>query len=206
MGGKRYQKKEPKSTTPAFFSGVCFLGIWDTTVLRGFVLAPLLAAFCIGLGFLLAGFVYMHKIRTVLAANGKSHTEKLDKMRTRIIIFAVTYAAPTASIIGCLLYEQNYLDEWMITWHNRVCRDPDYSLKCPSEAPENRDRVTWPAPIFWVFVLKYIAILSVPLASVAWIASKKTLKSWARFYRKCCGFRYDEAPQSARDYAYPSRL
>nr|KAG5702741.1 hypothetical protein BaRGS_003615 [Batillaria attramentaria] len=62
-------------------SGVCFTGIFDEDALRGFVLAPLVVYLIIGTSFLLAGFVSLFRIRTIMKSDG-TKTDKLEKLMT----------------------------------------------------------------------------------------------------------------------------
>lgn len=52
-------------------SGVCFTGLRDINLMRGFVLVPLFFYLILGSCFLLAGFVSLFRIRTVMKHEGK---------------------------------------------------------------------------------------------------------------------------------------
>ncbi|XP_055338191.1 frizzled-7-A-like [Paramacrobiotus metropolitanus] len=181
-------------------SGVCFLGLWDTSVLRGFVLAPLLLCIAVGLIFLLHGFVSLHRIRTDYVGRNNPQAGKLplDIERTKILSFSILFLFPMAVLVGCLLYESQFMDSWLVTWHNKVCRK--YGLKCPENSPEFQDNTSWPEPQMWVFFVKYIAILIMPIAVAWWMVSPKTYYSWTKVARKIYSPAYQEAPQHQRNY------
>lgn len=148
-------------------SGICFVGNHNLDNLRGFVLAPLVAYLLLGTSFLLAGFVSLFRIRNVIKQQGRSKTEKLEKLMMRIGIFSVLYTVPAVIIIGCYFYEQHFRS----AWHR--------AITCPSCTADIR-------PDYSVFMLKYFMCLGVGITSGAWIWSGKTLESWKRFYGNLC--------------------
>ncbi|NWW47864.1 FZD8 protein, partial [Pedionomus torquatus] len=105
--------------------------------LRGFVLAPLLIYLAIGSMFLLAGFVSLFRIRSVIKQQGgPTKTHKLEKLMIRLGLFTVLYTVPAASVVACLFYEQHNRPRWEAT-HNCPClrdqqpdqaRRPDYAV------------------------------------------------------------------------------
>ncbi len=97
-------------------SGVCFTGISNKDAILGFIIAPLVAYLAIGACFLLAGFVSLFRIRTIMKHDG-TRTDKLEKLMVRIGIFSVLYALPATTIIACFIYEYLYHDSWMMHWH-----------------------------------------------------------------------------------------
>ncbi|VDN22158.1 unnamed protein product, partial [Dibothriocephalus latus] len=107
--------------------GLCYVGATSLTNLKAFVLAPL--CFYLGLGtiFLLAGFVALFRIRSVikLQAPSGAKTEKLEKLMIRISIFGVLYTVPAAVVIACVAYEMMNRETWQLV-HN--CRCTDSSL------------------------------------------------------------------------------
>ena len=163
-------------------SGVCFTGISDVDALRGFVLAPLFVYLLIGTSFLLAGFVSLFRIRTVMKHEG-TKTDKLERLMVRIGIFSVLYTVPATIVIACYFYEQQYRGAWMTTWHKRICE----KYYCPGP-PYSRTLAT---PDFTVFMIKYLMTLIVGITSGFWIWSGKTFASWSNFANRlcacCCG-------------------
>ncbi|XP_071447254.1 frizzled-2 [Hetaerina americana] len=101
-------------------SGVCFVGLRDADALRGFVLAPLAFYLLLGTAFLLAGFVSLFRIRTVMKHDG-TRTDKLERLMIRIGVFSVLYTVPAVVVLACLFYEQAHLDAWMRGWHLELC-------------------------------------------------------------------------------------
>lgn len=78
-------------------TGVCYVGLWNVEMLRSFVLAPLLVYLALGTVFLLAGFVSLFRIRTVMKHDG-TKTDKLEKLMIRIGVFSVLYTVSTATV------------------------------------------------------------------------------------------------------------
>ncbi|KAL4216936.1 Frizzled-7 [Mactra antiquata] len=157
-------------------SGVCYTGISDVDALRGFVLAPLVVYLIIGTSFLLAGFVSLFKIRTIMKSDG-TKTDKLEKLMVRIGIFSVLYTVPATIVIACYFYEQSSRESWMKTWWLKNCKDwlKDQYLCDGLESPLQQ-------PDFNVFMIKYLMSVIVGITSGVWIWTGKTLNSWQRFY------------------------
>lgn len=159
-------------------SGVCYTGISDIDALRGFVLAPLVVYLIIGTSFLLAGFVSLFKIRTIMKSDG-TKTDKLEKLMVRIGIFSVLYTVPATIVIACYFYEQSSRDSWMQTWWVDHCKNwlRDQYLCDGIESPRQ-------TPDFNVFMIKYLMSVIVGITSGVWIWTGKTLNSWQRFYAR----------------------
>lgn len=160
------------------------MGIWNSEALRGFVLAPLCVYLVLGTVFLLAGFVSLFRIRTVMKHDG-TKTDKLEKLMIRIGVFGVLYTVPALIVIACLFYEQAYFDDWMMTWHYDMCLSPIYSVPCPFARLETQ------RPKFEVFMIKYLMTMIVGITSSFWIWSSKTLVSWRQFFDKIKGRRVE---------------
>lgn len=142
-------------------AGICSVGNTSLASFRGFLLAPQLVYLMLGSVFLLAGFMSLFRIRSVIKAQGRSRTDKLEKLMIRIGVFSVLYTLPAAIVIGCLFYEERERLDWQ------------RSINC--------DCVKKKKPDFSVFMLKYFMQLVVGTTSGFWIWTSKTLDSW----RKC---------------------
>ena len=149
-------------------AGICYVGNQNLDNLRGFVLAPLVIYLFIGTMFLLAGFVSLFRIRSVIKQGG-TKTDKLEKLMIRIGVFTVLYTVPATVIVACYFYEQ----------HNRQSWEVSHNCTCPSERARRR-------PDYAVFMLKYFMCLLVGITSGVWIWSGKTLESWRAFCTRCC--------------------
>ncbi|XP_053738943.1 frizzled-8-like [Synchiropus splendidus] len=149
-------------------AGICYVGNQNLDKLRGFVLAPLVIYLFIGTMFLLAGFVSLFRIRTVIKQGG-TKTDKLERLMIRIGVFTVLYTVPATIIVACYFYEQ----------HNRQTWEVAHSCSCTSEQVQDR-------PLYAVFMLKYLMCLLVGITSGAWVWSGKTLDSWRTFCTQCC--------------------
>ncbi|KAF7246003.1 Frizzled-8 [Varanus komodoensis] len=154
-------------------AGICYVGNQSLENLRGFVLAPLLIYLAIGSMFLLAGFVSLFRIRSVIKQQGgPTKTHKLEKLMIRLGLFTVLYTVPAASVVACLFYEQHNRPRWEAT-HNCPClRD---------QQPDQARR-----PDYAVFMLKYFMCLVVGITSGVWVWSGKTLESWKALCTRCC--------------------
>lgn len=170
-------------------TGVCYVGLWDVETLRSFVLAPLFVYLVLGTIFLLAGFVSLFRIRTVMKHDG-TKTDKLEKLMIRIGVFSVMYTVPALVVLACLAYEQAYMDHWMLTWNMEMCAKPGqhtaYSIPCPvGERAKGLGR----KPEFELFMIKYLGAMVVGITSSFWIWSGKTLASWRNFFDRVRGRR-----------------
>ncbi|KAK2722573.1 frizzled-2-like [Artemia franciscana] len=183
-------------------SGVCSVGIWNTEAQRIFVIAPLIIFLLLGVAFLLAGFISLFRIRTIMKHDG-TRTDKLEKLMIRIGVFSVLYAVPAIMILGCLIYEQLNLDKWMLAWLERACRD--YRFPCPMSLARAAATLKYGGnaindtivedlltsitgvspdpgakPIFVVFMVKHLMYLIVGVTTGFWVASPKTFTIWKR--------------------------
>lgn len=164
-------------------SGVCYVGLWNIDAMRGFVLAPLFVYLVLGTLFLLAGFVSLFRIRTIMKHDG-TKTDKLEKLMFRIGLFSFLYTVPAISVIACYFYEQNQLPVWMTTWQHDKCKPgSEYALPCPSDYSPAA-LLKWPKPAFSLFMIKYFMALIVGITSGVWIWSGKTVVSWKNFYAR----------------------
>uniref|UniRef100_A0A452QAF5 Frizzled-5 n=1 Tax=Ursus americanus TaxID=9643 RepID=A0A452QAF5_URSAM len=147
-------------------AGICYVGNQSLDNLRGFVLAPLVIYLFIGTMFLLAGFVSLFRIRSVIKQQGgPTKTHKLEKLMIRLGLFTVLYTVPAAVVVACLFYEQHNRPRWEAT-HNCPClRDlqPDQARR----------------PDYAVFMLKYFMCLVVGITSGVWVWSGKTNRNCA---------------------------
>lgn len=149
-------------------AGICSVGNSSPENLKRFVLAPLIAYFALGATFLLAGFVSLFRIRSVIKRQGGigagSKADKLEKLMIRIGVFSVLYAVPAGVVLACLAYEAGGYERWM---RRAGCGPP-----CGRGAP-----------LYSALMLKYFMTLAVGITSGVWIWSGKTLESWRRVWR-----------------------
>ena len=167
-------------------SGVCYTGLRNINVMRGFVLAPLFLYLILGTCFLLAGFVSLFRIRNVMKHEGNK-TDKLEKFMIRIGVFSILYMVPAIIVISCYFYEQSSYDKWMDYWLKRNAIEfnipPDYMSSRLFEADRS-------SLVFFVFMAKYAMLLVVGITSGFWIWSHKTITSWQHFFdtiKSCFG-------------------
>ncbi|KAE8283409.1 Frizzled-2 [Larimichthys crocea] len=164
-------------------SGVCFVSLSNLDPLRGFVLAPLFIYLFIGTSFLLAGFVSLFRIRTIMKHDG-TKTEKLERLMVRIGVFSVLYTVPATIVIACFFYEQAFRAHWERSWVSHNCRG--LAIPCPMQSGP---RMT---PDFTVYMIKYLMTLIVGITSGFWIWSGKTLHSWHKFYTRLTNGKHGE--------------
>lgn len=154
-------------------SGVCFVGLYNLTTLRWFLLAPLGLDVVVGVALLLAGIAALNRVRMEIPLE-KENQEKLVKFMIRIAVFSVLYLVPLLAVLGCYLYENSYRAVWETTWVQEKCRD--YHIPCPYQV-ERTSR-----PDLVLFLIKYLMMLIVGIPSVFWVGSKKTCFEWASFF------------------------
>lgn len=151
-------------------AGICYVGNASPENLKKYVLAPLIVYFALGATFLLAGFVSLFRIRSVIKRQGGvgsgSKADKLEKLMIRIGVFSVLYAVPAGVVIGCLAYEAGGYEGWL----RRVA--------CGAGCAGAGAR-----PLYSALILKYFMALAVGITSGVWIWSGKTLDSWRRVWR-----------------------
>ncbi|XP_028030546.1 frizzled-2 [Bombyx mandarina] len=147
-------------------AGICSVGNSSPENLKKFVLAPLVVYFGLGATFLLAGFVSLFRIRSVIKRQGGvgagSKADKLEKLMIRIGVFSVLYAVPAGAVLACLAYEAAGHAGWL---RRAAC-----GSRCG------------PAPLYAALMLKYFMALAVGITSGVWIWSGKTLDSWRRVW------------------------
>uniref|UniRef100_A0A3P8TCI7 Frizzled-3 n=1 Tax=Amphiprion percula TaxID=161767 RepID=A0A3P8TCI7_AMPPE len=154
-------------------SGVCFVGLYNLTALRWFLLAPLGLDVVVGVALLLAGIAALNRVRMEIPLE-KENQEKLVKFMIRIGVFSVLYLVPLLTVLACYLYENSYRAVWETTWVQEKCRD--YHIPCPYQV-ERTSR-----PDLALFLIKYLMMLIVGIPSVFWVGSKKTCFEWASFF------------------------
>lgn len=152
-------------------AGICYVGNQNLNSLRGFVLGPLVLYLLVGTLFLLAGFVSLFRIRSVIKEGG-TKTDKLEKLMIRIGIFTLLYTVPASIVVAGYLYEQHYRESW------------EAALTCACPGPDSGQPRA--KPEYWVLMLKYFMCLVVGITSGVWIWSGKTVESWRCFTSRCC--------------------
>ncbi|XP_055720385.1 frizzled-3-like [Salvelinus fontinalis] len=153
-------------------SGVCFVGLYDVTALRWFLLAPLCLNVAVGVSLLLVGIVALNRVRMEIPLE-KENQDKLVKFMIRIGVFSVLYLVPLLTVIACYLYEHSNRAVWETTWVQERCRD--YHIPCPYQVEQTSH------PDLTLFLIKYMMMLVVGIPSVFWVGSKKTCFEWASF-------------------------
>lgn len=152
-------------------AGICSVGNSSPENLKRFVLAPLIVYFALGATFLLAGFVSLFRIRSVIKRQGGvgagCKADKLEKLMIRIGVFSVLYAVPAGCVLACLAYEASGYERWMA----RARCGPRCAAAGAGE------------PLYSALMLKYFMALAVGITSGVWIWSGKTLESWRRVWR-----------------------
>ncbi|XP_029721143.2 frizzled-like [Aedes albopictus] len=165
-------------------SGVCFVGQLDTHSLAMFLLIPLCIYLSLGAIFLLAGFVSLFRIRTVMKHDG-TRTDKLERLMLRIGFFSGLFILPALGYLGCLFYEYYNFDEWMIQWNRAMCKI--FSIPCPATKYNSNMVPEEEKPIFHIYMAKYVCSMLVGVTSSVWLWSGKTVVSWRQFAERLQG-------------------
>ena len=174
-------------------SGMCSVGNLNKYNLKIFVIYPSIVYILIGIGFLIAGFVSLVRIRNMIKRQHsdlkKAH--KLEKLMIRIGIFSILYTVPASCVIACQVYEFYYRDEWE---KSVLCRNRNYGKNFYLKFEQDYEIVgqfcsnsNEKMPEFSVFLLKYFMSLVIGTTSGVWIWTSKSLESWKRFFRKIFG-------------------
>ena len=79
-------------------SGICYVGHSDPSMLRGFVILPLIAFLTIGTIFLLGGLISLMRIRNVMKNQDRTKTNKLEKLMVRIGLYSILYTVPATFV------------------------------------------------------------------------------------------------------------
>ncbi len=170
-------------------SGVCFVGLWDTDSLLGFVIVPLVFYLATGSVILLFGFVSLLKIRTVMKMDG-TKTDKLERLILRIGLFSILYILPATVLVVCYCYEYAHLPTWTQMWQEDICRDSVFKNKWQTHCRLSDDeRPKAPSPDLRLFLAKYSAILVIGTISGFWVWCGKTLDTWRNFFLRITGSR-----------------
>ncbi|XP_053676450.1 frizzled [Anopheles nili] len=165
-------------------SGVCFVGQLDTHSLAMFLLIPLVIYLSVGGIFLLAGFVSLFRIRTVMKHDG-TRTDKLERLMLRIGFFSGLFILPSLGYLACLFYEYYHFDDWMIQWNRQMCKI--FSIPCPAVRGHGIGSPDESKPIFHVYMVKYVCSMLVGVTSSVWLWSGKTVVSWRQFAERLQG-------------------
>lgn len=148
---------------------------------------PLCIYLSVGALFLLAGFVSLFRIRTVMKIDGK-RTDKLERLMLRIGFFSGLFILPAIGFLACLFYEYYYFDDWMVQWNRDMCKM--FAIPCPNRGQRGGSTVTTDPesrPIFQVFMFKYVCSMLVGVTSSVWLYSSKTVVSWRMFIERLQG-------------------
>ncbi|CAF1181053.1 unnamed protein product [Adineta steineri] len=154
-------------------SGICYVGHTDSSMLRGFVILPLIAFLTIGTIFLLGGLISLMRIRNVMKNQDRTKTNKLEKLMVRIGLYSILYTVPATFVIGIYFYELHYRLAWEENLHCNNCPNRSYS--------------SWTnQPNFTIYMGKYFFLLIVGITTGLWInLNSKTILSWKNFFCRC---------------------
>ncbi|KAF3849556.1 hypothetical protein F7725_019275 [Dissostichus mawsoni] len=153
-------------------SGVCFVGLYNLTALRWFLIAPLGLDVVVGVALLLAGIAALNRVRIEIPLE-KENQEKLVKFMIRIAVFSVLYLVPAGG--PGLLPVREQLPE-----HLGDHLGPGAVSGLPHPLPLQVERTS--RPDLALFLTKYVMMLIVGIPSVFWVGSKKTCFEWAGFF------------------------
>ncbi|CAF4582770.1 unnamed protein product [Rotaria sp. Silwood1] len=157
-------------------SGICYIGHTDSTMLRRFVIIPLITFLTIGTIFLLCGLISLMRIRNVIKIQDRTKTSKLEKLMVRIGLYSILYTVPATFVIGIYFYELRYRKIWEDNLHCQNCPHQSYS--------------SWiMQPSFTIYMAKYFFLLIVGITTGLWInLNSKTLLTWKKFFCRylCC--------------------
>lgn len=163
-------------------SGVCYVGNWNQEAMQTFVVIPMTVSLASGIIFLTCSFFFVWQLRSAMKRGG-AKTDRFEKLLLRIAFFTLLYITPTLMLLMAYHYESMNLDSWILSWLQRVCKNREYGIPCPLIGPDDPQPTK---PNFIAFLIKYLMIFLPGIISGFWVASEKTLQSWANFTRKLC--------------------
>lgn len=157
-------------------SGVCFLGILDREKRYFSWDSASTVQISISMILFLLSFASSWRIRKDHKKN-RRETKQMDSFIFKLTVFSVIYLCSSIILIGCYAYEEHNIDNWILAWQLRVCREPDHGIPCPL----SHSMVT--TPKIWFLVVKYAAQLLPGMIVILPFLSKKSFESWFEF---CC--------------------
>lgn len=168
-------------------SGICLVGNMSVRNLFLFLIMPSLVYLCIGVMFLILGFVSLFRIRKTIQRTKQADIEarKLEKLMMRIGVFSILYTVPATCVLACQFYEKIYRIEWERSFlctnaaKSQLAYSYEYRKCC---AHTNSSSVFGAEPEFVVFLLKYLMSLIVGVTSGFWIWTNKTWLLWKSFF------------------------
>nr|AJD87359.1 frizzled 3 [Corallium rubrum] len=152
-------------------TGLCYVGNQNVESLAGFVLAPLCIYLVVGTTFLLAGFISLFRIRSVLK-DRDTNTRKLEKLMVRIGVFSVLYTLPATAVIACFVYEYSNMESWQ----------KDVETNCMKAVTDECNLATKPKEE--IYMVRHFMSLVVGITSGMWVWTLKTCQSWQLCYYK----------------------
>lgn len=160
-------------------TGLCYVGNQNFETLAGFVLAPLCIYLVIGTTFLLAGFISLFRIRSVLK-DRDTNTRKLEKLMVRIGVFSVLYTLPATAVIACFVYEYSNMEAWQ----------RDLKHNCVNVVTDECNLASKPKEE--IYMVRHFMSLVVGITSGMWVWSSKTCQSWQVCYHRNFTHKYPQ--------------
>lgn len=160
-------------------TGLCYVGNQNVETLAGFVLAPLCIYLVIGTTFLLAGFISLFRIRSVLK-DRDTNTRKLEKLMVRIGVFSVLYTLPATAVIACFVYEYSNMESWQ----------HDLKHNCVNVVTDECNLASKPKEE--IYMVRHFMSLVVGITSGMWVWSSKTCQSWQVCYYRNFTHKYPQ--------------
>ncbi|XP_063244169.1 frizzled-10-like [Bacillus rossius redtenbacheri] len=137
------------------------------------LVVPQGALLALGAAFAALAAASLVQVRQTMRAAGRS-TEKLERLMTRLGVFAALYVLPAAGSLACLLYE---------AWHRPRWRSLALlaALDCRVE-PGCAPGPSYRAAGVEVALLRLFLSLVVGVTSGMWVWSGKTCRAWSRLF------------------------
>ena len=161
-------------------TGLCYVGNQNVENLAGLVLAPLCIYLVVGTTFLLAGFIALFRIRSVLK-DRDTNTRKLEKLMVRIGVFSVLYTLPATAVIACFVYEYSNMESWQ----------RDVERNCINVVPTDECNLV-SRPKEEIYMVRHFMSLVVGITSGMWVWSSKTCQSWQMCYYRNFTHKYPQ--------------
>lgn len=156
------------------YTGICFLGNTNTTVLSIFLLYPI--AICLGLTsmLILLDLLSLFRVWTIVRLvnfSGQNSQNKLPKLMLKNVVQLFSFSLPLSITVAVLYYEIVNKQDWMAS---KVCNP-----KCGFLAD-------WKFFDWKFLILKHILVQITGIISALWYLSSKTFKTCAKMLKKLC--------------------
>jgi len=165
-------------------AGICFVGIENHWMKKGFVLVPFGVCLVIGEVLMVRGTIVLLKVKgqNLAFLNGRAST-KIKETIIRISFFSVLLCLFFIAVIASHVQESAYLDLWEQSLMNFVRCEASKALLNKSQKCEVKNRPSLP-----LYRIQIISTFGAGITISTWSWTKATLKTWKKAWIRFRGF------------------